>query len=298
MNEAASKILLVEDSKNFADLIRDALVSEASSPNYRINVVSRVDEALVVAGKGEVDLILLGLGLPNPDSMEAMRSLRVRYPGIPVVIVTRENDRAFAVKAIQSGARDCIGGDEVSAPLLRRVARYAIERNRMQRRLDETRTQKERETELLKLGSLCGPANLTATLKSLASRPLMDARPREFGDEIENYGLLLDRLLNATSEDERNTVKEDLHGLADRLGALNAGPRDVVEIHKAALSQKLGGPFLTDTNASIEEGRLLLLQLMGYLVSYYRRLSWGRRATSIKHRAPGKQTESKRREKD
>ncbi len=227
-----------------------------------------------------------------------MTSLRSRSHDIPIVILTEERDRAFATQAIQSGARDCLGGDEVSAPLLQRVARYAIERYRIQRRLDELRTKKDREKEMTQLGTLCGPSNLTTTLKSLSAAPLMDARPKEFSAEIENYGLLLDRLLEATDADEKNIVKEELHGLADRLGDLNTGPRDLVEIHESALSHKLRSPFITDSSAPVEEGRLLLLPLMGHLVSYYRRLSWGRRMAPAEGRNPSRQTVSRRREKD
>lgn len=274
------------------------MVSDETSPKYDLIVVSRGDEALVVVEDGGFDLIFLGVGLPNPDSLELMKSLRARSPDIPIVILAREHDRAFATQTIQSGARDCLGGDEISAPLLERVARYAIECNRGRRRLEELRLNKRRENAIAKLGTLCGPSNLTTTLRSLSSSPLMDARPKEFGDEIDNYGLLLDRLLDAKDADEKSAITEDLHGLADRLGALNAGPRDLVEIHKAALSQKLRGPFITDSSASVEEGRMLLLQLMGRLVSYYRRFSWGRRRAIAQDHDPSKPAGSKRREKD
>ncbi len=126
----------------------------------------------------------------------------------------------------------------------------------------------------------------------------MDARPKEFSVEIQKYGSLLDRLLNASGADEKEVIKEELHGLADRLGSLNTGPRDLVEIHKAALAEKLQSPFATDTAASIEEGRLLLLQLMGHLVSYYRRLSWGRRIPDIARQNINMREALARREKD
>ncbi len=64
---------------------------------------------------------------------------------------------------------------------------------------------------------------------------------------------------------------------ADRLGMLNAGPRDVIELHKAAIARKADGRATRRTIRLIEEGRLLILQLMGQLVSFYRALSWGLR---------------------
>lgn len=294
MIEAAFKILLIENVKNFADLVCDALVFDETVPEYDVFVVSGTKDALDLLEGREIDLVLLGVSLAKPDSLGIVKLLRARSQDIPIVILTQEHDRAFAAQAMQAGARDCLSGEEVIAPLLRRVARYAIERYRIQRRLEELRTKKEREVEMAKLGTLCGPSTLSTTLKSLSSAPLAEARPKEFKAEIEKYVVLLDRLLNANSADEKSALTEETHGLADRLGALNTGPRDLVEIHKAALSQKFGSRFITDTDASIEEGRLLLLQLMGHLVSYYRRLSWGRRPITVKSHEPHRQTASRR----
>jgi len=298
MNEAAFKVLLVEDNNERVDLARNALVPDKTCPEYEIVVVAELDEALAVVEGGELDLILLGIRAPSADTLEITKSLRSRSPDMPIVVLTQEYDRAFATQAIQSGARDCLGGEEVIVPLLQRVARHSIERYRIQRRLDDLRTKKERENEMARLGTLCGPSNLTATLRSLSSTPLKEARPSEFSAETEIYGSLLNRLLEADTEDEKSIVREELHDLADRLGDLNTGPRDLVEIHKSAVSRKLQSRFVTDSNAAIEEGRLLLLQLMGHLVSYYRRLSWGRRVPRAQNRVPSKQTVSRPGAKD
>lgn len=51
---------------------------------------------------------------------------------------------------------------------------------------------------------------------------------------------------------------------------MQATPRDAIEIHTAVLKEK-------NTNASrksqayVKEGRLIILELMGYLTAYYRK---------------------------
>ena len=70
-------------------------------------------------------------------------------------------------------------------------------------------------------------------------------------------------------------MSEALRELADRLGAVRAGPRDVVDLHTVVLRQRLATATVEQAAAYGEEGRLLLLELMGDLVSYYRGYALG-----------------------
>lgn len=115
--------------ENLRNLVCEAFVTNALVSISEIVVVARVDEALVIESGADLDVILIGAGLPNTRSIEATKSLNVRYPGTPIIILARENDRAFATQAAESGACACLGGDEVTAPLLQRVARFAVERS-------------------------------------------------------------------------------------------------------------------------------------------------------------------------
>jgi hypothetical protein len=71
-------------------------------------------------------------------------------------------------------------------------------------------------------------------------------------------------------------VSDALHQLAGRLGALRAGPRDVVELHTTVMRRRLATVTAEQAEAYGEEGRLLVLELMGHLVSYYRGYALGR----------------------
>lgn len=64
--------------------------------------------------------------------------------------------------------------------------------------------------------------------------------------------------------------------MADQTGALRATPSDLVEIHDAAIKNKgAGSSILQRAGAYIEEGRLMILELIGYLTTYYRRYTFG-----------------------
>jgi hypothetical protein len=65
-------------------------------------------------------------------------------------------------------------------------------------------------------------------------------------------------------------VSQDLRELAREMGLRKCGPRDVVELYRAALAQLecLDNPQYNEILH--EEGRYLAFELMGNLVSYYR----------------------------
>jgi hypothetical protein len=71
-------------------------------------------------------------------------------------------------------------------------------------------------------------------------------------------------------------LSEDLRLLAEQLGRLGAGPRDVVELHVRALKDRTKGVPPPKAQLYTDEGRLMLLELMGYLASYYRNRSENR----------------------
>lgn len=52
-----------------------------------------------------VDLVLLDLGLPDTDGLVVLHHSRVRYPHLPVVVMTGQAPRALETQAYQLGAR-------------------------------------------------------------------------------------------------------------------------------------------------------------------------------------------------
>jgi len=66
-----------------------------------------------------------------------------------------------------------------------------------------------------------------------------------------------------------HSVPKRLQVLAEQLGFLHAGPRDVIDIYTEALRGKTDKTTPTKTETFVEEGRFLVLELMGYHVSFY-----------------------------
>jgi hypothetical protein len=84
------------------------------------------------------------------------------------------------------------------------------------------------------------------------------------------YADLLDKAVRRREFENGPGVYAELRELAVRLGRLGAGARDVIELHAGALDAKTAAATAPVAQIYVEEGRLLVLELMGHLLSYYR----------------------------
>jgi hypothetical protein len=88
---------------------------------------------------------------------------------------------------------------------------------------------------------------------------------------VENYGELLDLALEQRAFRVEYPISDRLRVFADKLGFLKASPRDVIDIHTTTLRKKNQDLTLAKAQAYVSEGRLIVLELMGYLTSFYRK---------------------------
>jgi DNA-binding NarL/FixJ family response regulator len=76
-------------------LRRDAVVLSASNCNQAMQIV---------ANHPDLGLVLLDLTLPDRDGFSVLAELRERYPTVPVVVLSAEQDPANVMKALDLGA--------------------------------------------------------------------------------------------------------------------------------------------------------------------------------------------------
>jgi hypothetical protein len=115
-----------------------------------------------------------------------------------------------------------------------------------------------------------GHASATIAARSFGLLPLRESLPDLFYELTQHYGELLDLALEQRLYKVNHQLSESLRALGEQLGFLKAGPRDVVQIHHTALEIKAAQVTPSKAQAYLEEGRLLVLELMGYVASYYR----------------------------
>jgi signal transduction histidine kinase len=126
----AVRTLLVEDNPGDARLLR-ALLPDG----FDLVHVERLADAIPAAR--DADVVLLDLSLPDSHGLETFRRLHAAVPDVPVLVLTGLDDDEGAVRAVREGAQDWLVKGQVETELLGRALRYAIERNRLARRLEE-----------------------------------------------------------------------------------------------------------------------------------------------------------------
>jgi serine phosphatase RsbU (regulator of sigma subunit) len=120
------RVLIVEDDLGDATLVRELLID--SDASIGILVARSVAEARVLVGG--VDCVLLDLGLPDAQGLEALEQILDTAPQVAVVVLTGLADRALALAAVAAGAQDYLGKDELESRVLTRSVGYAVERKR------------------------------------------------------------------------------------------------------------------------------------------------------------------------
>jgi PleD family two-component response regulator len=120
-SEVGINILLLED--NLADA---KLVTRRLRGVYEVMQVTKLADAVVESGPFAA--ILLDLGLPDADGLEAVTALRSRFSEAAIVVLTGLDDDRVAHEAVREGAQDYLVKDDVSSASLVRSIRYAIER--------------------------------------------------------------------------------------------------------------------------------------------------------------------------
>jgi diguanylate cyclase (GGDEF)-like protein len=127
------RVMLVEDHEGDRRLVEEMLrdAEEAAI----LTSCTRLEDAMDPVRRGLADLVLLDLSLPDSFGVDGVRRLRAAAPDIPVVVLSGMNDKQVALEAVQAGAQDYLSKDNVDADTLTKAMRYAVERQRSERRL-------------------------------------------------------------------------------------------------------------------------------------------------------------------
>jgi len=139
MNNGHTHVLLIEDNPGDADLVRLRLV-EADS-GVEVSSVNRLADGLAFMAKESPSVVLLDLNLPDSRGADTFRKVLEKAPGVPVVILSGQDDEALAMKALHQGVQDYLVKGDITSSHLERAMRYAIERQALLRTLEISRQQ-------------------------------------------------------------------------------------------------------------------------------------------------------------
>ena len=97
-------ILVIDDEQDVIDMVSTYF----SGSGYEMIGALQAGDGLMLADIHRPNLVLLDITLPGIDGIEALQQLRVRWPEMPVIMLTAVADVAIAKGALQRGAFDYV----------------------------------------------------------------------------------------------------------------------------------------------------------------------------------------------
>jgi CheY-like chemotaxis protein len=282
MAMASIRVLLVEIGDDVAKRVETMLSGTDAGETCQVERVADFEEAWrLFLCQSEWDVILYELKEPVDSEVSRLCVTHEIVPAVPIVVLlANASQEPEGLAALAAGADDYLNLDTADPTALLRTIRKSLHRVRL-RGPAPYAAEPGTASELDNLSGICGPAALTVSAKSLGSSSLGEREPEKYVTFVERYRGLLDRALNNRLFHNDDGLNEDVNRFADSLGSLNAGPRDVIDLHKEAISKQAGGQNGARARAYVDEGRLVMLQVMGHLASFYRSLSWGQTRRSF-----------------
>lgn len=273
-------VLLIEDNQIQSKLIQSLLSdvkpgSLGEGFSFHVTWVDTLQKGLDALTKQNFNVILLDLMLPDSRGLDTLEKIIQNCPNTPVVVQTGAEEETIVVQALQLGAYGFVPKRILDSNLLVYGIRLAIERHIqvVQGEAVKQQTQQDKEFEWLDQLAETAKTNITARLYGTSS--LRESVPEIFQEHVEMYAKAMDLALETQVFKVEHRISEKLRNQAEKLGVLKASPRDVIDIHTTALRVKTQSVNMPKAQAYVTEGRLMVLEMMGYLTAYYRKFYIG-----------------------
>ncbi len=140
----ALKVLLLEDSRFDAELLRENLLRDY--PQAALDVVAGERRFLAALGEGGYDVILSDYELPGYGGAQALRQALAAAPGTPFIFVSGVIGEDNAVEMLKQGATDYVSKG--------RLARLPVVIDRALREVAQRTARAQAETRLREAGDL------------------------------------------------------------------------------------------------------------------------------------------------
>ncbi len=219
----AKTILLVDDD----ELMRRSLAYNLTQAGFDTQTSSTAEDALMVCQREHPDLVLLDIGLPEMDGLDALKELKGQM-NIPVIFVTARRREFDEVLGLELGADDYITKPFNLDVLIARI-KVILRRHEA---ISQTVPQK---TTLI-VGDI--QINLEAHSVFIHNQPI-DLAPRAFdllhvlalnADKVMSTDELLAQVWGAEYEGEPQVVYVHIRWLREKLEQDPSNPQRIVTI--------------------------------------------------------------------
>jgi two-component system response regulator NreC len=114
-----TRILLADDHKLMRSGLK-ALIEQQPD----LTVVGEADDgrqAVALAASLKPDLLVMDIGMPNLNGIEAARQITQANPGTAIVILSMHSDESYVLRALKAGAKGYLLKDSAESDLIRAV---------------------------------------------------------------------------------------------------------------------------------------------------------------------------------
>lgn len=160
----AKNILIVDDDA----LMRRSLAYNLEQAGYRATSAASAEDALGIVQRARPDLVLLDIGLPGMDGLDAVRRFKEQYD-LPVIFLTARRRELDEVLGLELGADDYVTKPFDFDVLLAHIRAVL-------RRFDATPAAAERSAQVTAGDLVIDPAAHSVTVGGRG----VDLTPREF----------------------------------------------------------------------------------------------------------------------
>ncbi|MBX3082730.1 MAG: response regulator [Anaerolineae bacterium] len=302
------RIVLVDDDEDDYLILRD-IITNISEFAVEIDWASTHETALAVLTRNEHDICLLDYFMGKYTGLDILKAARAKGCQVPFIMLTGSGNRSVDLQAMKSGVEFYLDKNHLNPFDLERAIRYSIERAHILRALQDlnsqleervadrtqqllqTNLQLENEIEVRKkieeevrhlrhereratLSQIAQYPKTSLTAKMLGMRTLRESEPDTFKTFVDRYDTLLELAMEQIAYRVEHHISTQLRELAEAMGTMRLSPRDLVEIHQTVLNTKNVNITPEKADTYVEEGRLMIFELMGHLSSYYRNFAF------------------------
>ena len=204
-------LLLVEDDH----LVAQGLCRSLRQEGYNVEHSATVKHALQCLGSGEIELVILDLGLPDGDGSQILKHIKAQKKVIPVVILTARSSIDDKVQGLDMGADDYLAKPFEPAELFARL-RVAS------RRVNQA------QSSLLQ----CGEVTMDTSAHSVTLSNELLSLPRK------EYMLLKALLENQGRVQSKQQLENKLYQWGEEVGS------NTIEVHIHHLRKKFPSDFI------------------------------------------------------
>jgi len=159
MSVAVPPVLVVDDEKN----MRLSLKTVLSDEGYNVKTAESAEEALTMMGQEEFFMVITDARLGGMSGYDLLAKVHVRWPDLPILMITAYATPKLAVEAIRAGAFDYLSKPFAPEELLHALSRCA-ERHRL---LHQNATLRARINETYQLEQIVGDSTGIRELRQM-----------------------------------------------------------------------------------------------------------------------------------